>query len=141
MAIIPLKQTITVIPASDELTEFDTPATGEPYTRKCRYVETVALVKSMVDGKEAVSKATIMFSGYEPVTERTPDPSRKPSSTMWTIGWMRSSMAKSRTEHITGFWNPDVFLRLTTLPRGQSTKSRFEMLKHILANWWNTDML
>jgi hypothetical protein len=72
MAIIPLKQSITVTPAlSRGITEFDTPTMGDPYTRKCRYQETITLVSSMVDGKEAVSKATIMFDGFEAIDEHT----------------------------------------------------------------------
>lgn len=71
MAIIPLKQTITITPASGGITEFDTPKMGDPYTRKCRYQETITLVPSMADGKEAVSKATIMFDGFEPIDAHT----------------------------------------------------------------------
>lgn len=72
MAIIPLKQSITITPAlPGGVTEFDTPAMGQPITKKCRYQETITLVSSMVDGKQVVSKATIFFDGFEAIDEHT----------------------------------------------------------------------
>jgi hypothetical protein len=72
MAIIPLRQSITITPAMPGgLTEFDTPEMGQPAKKKCRYQETITLVSSMVDGQQVVSKATIFFDGFEAIDEHT----------------------------------------------------------------------
>lgn len=71
MAIIPLKQTVTIIPCTGNTTDFNVPEMGTPYALKCRYQETVTLVTSIASGKEAVSKATIYFDGFVDMNENT----------------------------------------------------------------------
>jgi hypothetical protein len=71
MAILPLKQKITVTPCTGDSSDFGVPEMGAPTVMKCRYQETVTLVTSISSGKEVVSKATIFFDGFVDINERT----------------------------------------------------------------------
>ncbi|NGQ95497.1 hypothetical protein G3578_10065 [Brevibacillus sp. SYP-B805] len=68
MSLIPLKQTVTITPASGT-DEWDRPIAGTPYTLRCRVQEGTKLVRSMSAGsgvhgaqsQEVVSVAQIYF--------------------------------------------------------------------------------
>jgi hypothetical protein len=68
MAMIPLKQTITVHPpAADSSDPWNPSPTPEPFTLKCRYQENVERVRNQ-HGDEVVSSAQIFLDKYAPVT-------------------------------------------------------------------------
>lgn len=68
MALIPLKQTVTIKPATGETDRFNRPVYGQPYSLKCRFQEGTKLVRSRSGGfttnAEAVSSAQIYLAGY-----------------------------------------------------------------------------
>jgi hypothetical protein len=70
MALIPLKQTITVIPASEGVDEWDNPVQGTPYTLPCRFQEETKLFRGVVGNsiKEQNSVATIIFDKRPNIT-------------------------------------------------------------------------
>lgn len=60
MALIPLKQTVTVTPVGGYDPDYNTPIPGVPYTLRCRFQEGVKLVRNQY-GQEAVSVGTFYF--------------------------------------------------------------------------------
>lgn len=60
MAIIPLKQTVTITPIIGVDPDYNTPIFGVPYTLKCRFSEGVKLVRNQY-GAEVVSVGTFYF--------------------------------------------------------------------------------
>ena len=69
MALIPLKQSVTVTPASSETDRFNRPVMGEPYTLKARVHDEIKTVQS-VEGKEVVSTCTIFLDKNAKVTAK-----------------------------------------------------------------------
>jgi hypothetical protein len=72
MAIIPLKQTITIKHATGETDRFNRAEYGSPETLKCRFVEGSKLVRTrsmgMTTSAEAVSSAQITLAGFVPLS-------------------------------------------------------------------------
>lgn len=66
MSLIPLKQTITITPATSEMDRFNRPVMGTPFSLKCRIEEKTKLVKTRsqgyVENSEAVSTAQIYLN-------------------------------------------------------------------------------
>jgi hypothetical protein len=60
MAIVPLRQTVTITPAGGFDPDYNTPIPGEPYTLRCRFQEGVKLVRNQY-GAEVVSVGTFYF--------------------------------------------------------------------------------
>lgn len=60
MALIPLKQTVTITPAGGFDPDYNMPIPGVPYTMRCRFQEGVKLVRNQY-GAEAVSVGTFYF--------------------------------------------------------------------------------
>ena len=71
MPIVPMKQTVTITPATGVMDDFNRLQYGTPVSVKCRFQETITLVTSIASGKEAVSKATIFFDGLIDIDEKT----------------------------------------------------------------------
>lgn len=67
MAWIPLKQSVTVTPASSETDRYDRPVMGEPYTLKAFVMDQIKTVKS-VEGDEVVSTCTIYLDKSAKIT-------------------------------------------------------------------------
>lgn len=60
MALIPLKQTVTITPPGGFDPDYNTPIPGVPYTLRCRFQEGVKLVRNQY-GAEVVSVGTFYF--------------------------------------------------------------------------------
>lgn len=68
MAMIPLKQTITVYPPADSSADPWNPTPApEPFSLRCRYQENVEVVRNQ-HGAEVVSSAQIFLDKYANVT-------------------------------------------------------------------------
>lgn len=63
MALIPLKQTVTITPAGGFDPDYNTPIPGVPYTLRCRFQEGVKLVRNQ-HGAEVVSVGTFYFDKF-----------------------------------------------------------------------------
>lgn len=68
MAIIPLKQTVTIRKATGETDRFNRPVFGEAVKYRCRFTEGTKLVKArsagMITSAEVVSSARIYLEGF-----------------------------------------------------------------------------
>lgn len=62
MALIPLRQTVTITPADGFDPDYNTPIPGDPYTLRCRFQEGVKLVRNQY-GAEVISVGTFYFDG------------------------------------------------------------------------------
>ncbi|MNC25355.1 hypothetical protein D3C75_734420 [compost metagenome] len=60
MALIPLRQTVTVTPFTGYDPDYNEPSYGTPYAQKCRFQEAVKLVRNQ-HGAEVVSVGTFYF--------------------------------------------------------------------------------
>lgn len=72
MAIIPLKQTVTIKHATGATDRFNRPDYGSPVSLKCRFQESAKLVRTrsmgMTTSAEAVSSAQITLGGFVSIT-------------------------------------------------------------------------
>jgi hypothetical protein len=60
MALIPLRQTVTITPFTGYDPDYNEPSYGTPYPQKCRFSESVKLVRNQ-HGAEVVSVGTFYF--------------------------------------------------------------------------------